>query len=243
MTGKDSTAEKMAQSPDAALPVTLEVVVVALAPHLSLNTSASDANTTATTTTTTRHLLGGSLSHSPSPPSTSGSVSSSPGGVFAAVFPNVDVTLLNAGSPTYNSVFIGGDPGRDSSSSSSDSSYYTLGDELAAVEPASMVSVSYIALFSALFCVVGLVGMAGNVLVVYIVLKDRKMRKSVTNLLILNLAVADSLLMVFGVPEIVQFMLDRGWLLGLIACRVNRSVLVAALYASVLTLVAVCVER
>ena len=85
--------------------------------------------------------------------------------------------------------------------------------------------------------------MTGNALVVYIVLKDKKMRKSVTNLLILNLAVADSLLMVFGVPEIVQFMLDRGWLLGLVACKVNRSVLVASLYASVLTLVAVCIER
>nr|KAG5705919.1 hypothetical protein BaRGS_010809 [Batillaria attramentaria] len=106
-----------------------------------------------------------------------------------------------------------------------------------------MVSVSYIALFSTLFCIVGLVGMTGNVLVVYIVLKDKKMRKSVTNLLILNLAVADSLLMVFGVPEIVQFMLDKGWQLGLEACKINRSVLVCALYASVLTLVAVCIER
>jgi hypothetical protein len=119
-----------------------------------------------------------------------------------------------------------------------------FGEDLSsAVEHAGMVSVSYIALFSTLFCIVGLVGMAGNVLVVYIVLTDKKMRKSVTNLLILNLAVADSLLMVFGVPEIVQFMLDRGWLLGLTACKINRSVLVAALYASVLTLVAVCIER
>ena len=83
----------------------------------------------------------------------------------------------------------------------------------------------------------------GNALVVFVVLTDRKMRQSVTNLLILNLAVADLVIMLLGVPEIVQFMLDKGWLLGPVACKVNRFLLVVCLYVSVLSLVSVCVER
>ncbi|GFO24536.1 neuropeptide receptor 15-like [Plakobranchus ocellatus] len=67
--------------------------------------------------------------------------------------------------------------------------------------------------------------------------------RSMTNMLILNLAVADSLIMLFGLPEIVLFMMNDGWRLGLVLCKVDRTVLVAALYSSVLTLVAVCIER
>ncbi|KAK6189011.1 hypothetical protein SNE40_005065 [Patella caerulea] len=106
-----------------------------------------------------------------------------------------------------------------------------------------MVSTSYIAIFSTLFCVVGFVGIIGNLMVIYIILADRKMRKSVTNMLILNLAIADSIIMLFGVPEIVLFMLNRGWLMGLVMCKLQRTLLVCGLYSSVLTLVAVCVER
>ncbi|XP_041363374.1 neuropeptide receptor 15-like [Gigantopelta aegis] len=69
------------------------------------------------------------------------------------------------------------------------------------------------------------------------------MRASVTNLLITNLAVADLLIMVFGIPEIIQFMINRGWILDHLSCKVNRFVLVVALYASVMTLVSICVER
>ncbi|CAL1544901.1 unnamed protein product, partial [Lymnaea stagnalis] len=64
-----------------------------------------------------------------------------------------------------------------------------------------------------------------------------------TNMLILNLALADSLIMLFGLPEIVLFMMNDGWQLGQAACSVDRTVLVCALYSSVLTLVAVCIER
>ncbi|XP_076443228.1 neuropeptide receptor 15-like [Babylonia areolata] len=106
--------------------------------------------------------------------------------------------------------------------------------------PHSLVT---IALLSLLFFVIVLVGIVGNALVVFVVLRDRKMRQSVTNLLILNLALADLVIMVLGVPEIVQFMLDQGWLLGALPCRVNRFVLVVCLYVSVLSLVSVCVER
>ena len=102
-----------------------------------------------------------------------------------------------------------------------------------------------IALLSLLFFVIVLVGIVGNALVVFAVLADRKMRQSVTNLLILNLAVADLVMLVLGVPEIVQSLLleGGGWRLGPLLCRVDRFLLVVCLYVSVLSLVSVCVER
>lgn len=102
---------------------------------------------------------------------------------------------------------------------------------------ASIVGLSF------LFFVIILIGIVGNALVIFVVLTDRKMRQSVTNLLILNLAAADLVIMMLGVPEIVQFMLDEGWLLGPVPCRLDRFLLVVCLYASVLSLVSVCIER
>lgn len=208
----------MAHSRDAS-PMTLEVVVVALAPQIVLNMSSLTPMSSADLETLSRdHVF------------------REPSGGTSHVGNRSDV---NYGLETFKGFVRGGGkivgPVIDR-----DSAGNTGHPEDAGV---SMVSAGYIALFSTLFCVVGVVGLAGNILVIYIILNDKKMRKSVTNLLILNLAVADSLLMVFGVPEIVQFMLDKGWLLGLIACKINRSVLVCALYGSVLTLVAVCIER
>jgi thyrotropin-releasing hormone receptor len=69
------------------------------------------------------------------------------------------------------------------------------------------------------------------------------MRQSVTNIFIMNLAIADLLIMLFGIPEIIQFMLNRGWILGHVLCKLNRYILVVSLYTSVISLVSVCVER
>lgn len=107
-------------------------------------------------------------------------------------------------------------------------------------EAASMEAVVGI---SVLFCIIGFIGIVGNSLVITVVLIDRKMRQSVTNIFIMNLAISDLLIMLFGVPEILQFMLNRGWILGLVLCKFNRFVLVVSLYASILSLVSVCVER
>lgn len=105
------------------------------------------------------------------------------------------------------------------------------------------VSIEYIIGFSIAFFAVGITGIIGNALVVYIILNDRKMRHSLTNMLIVNLALADSIIMVFGIPEIVQFMLNRGWIIGEFLCKFQRSLLVVSLYVSVMTLVALCIER
>ena len=100
-----------------------------------------------------------------------------------------------------------------------------------------------IVLVSLLFCIVGIIGIVGNTSIILIIATDRKMRRSVTNLYISNLAVADLLVMLFGIPEIVQFIMNRGWILSQVMCKVDRCVLVFSLYSSVFTQVAVCVER
>jgi len=105
------------------------------------------------------------------------------------------------------------------------------------------ISVMGLIAMSTLFFLIGLVGVVGNALVVYIVFSDVKMRNSNTNILIVNLALADLAILLFGVPEIVQFMINKGWLLGSAMCKSQRAVLVAALYCTVMTLLALCVER
>ena len=100
-----------------------------------------------------------------------------------------------------------------------------------------------IVMLSLLFIIIGLIGILGNSLVIVVILLDKKMRNSVTNIFIMNLAVADLLIMLFGVPEIVQFMLNRGWLIGEAFCKINRFTLVVSLYVSILSLVTVCIER
>ena len=102
---------------------------------------------------------------------------------------------------------------------------------------AAMVSLSV------LFSIIVLIGICGNIIVIYSILSDRNMRSSVTNCFILNLAVADLIILLLGVPEMVQFILNRGWLLGKVLCKVNRYILVTSLYASISTLMGVCIER
>ncbi len=109
--------------------------------------------------------------------------------------------------------------------------------------PGNTVTIAQIASLSVVFCVIGVVGIVGNTLVILIIVTDRKMRRSVTNLFIMNLAVSDLLIMLFGIPEIALFMLNRGWLLGAVMCKVQRYVLVLSLYSSVITQVSVCIER
>ena len=111
------------------------------------------------------------------------------------------------------------------------------------VATSSQVGIASVISLSMLFCVIGLLGIIGNGLVILIILCDGKMRRSVTNLFIMNLAFSDLLVMVFGIPDIVMFMLNRGWILGLIWCRMQRYILVFSVYSSVATQVSVCIER
>ncbi|XP_067664425.1 neuropeptide receptor 15-like [Haliotis asinina] len=116
------------------------------------------------------------------------------------------------------------------------------GSHLGPMSPAT-TSLWTIVGLSVVFLVIVIIGVVGNGLVIFVILLDRKMRQSITNLFIMNLAIADLLIMMFGIPEIIQFMMRTGWILGPIACKSNRFIMTVSLYASVLCLVSVCIER
>ncbi|KAJ8982900.1 hypothetical protein NQ317_004330 [Molorchus minor] len=69
-----------------------------------------------------------------------------------------------------------------------------------------------------LFTVVCLVGLVGNTLVIYVVIRFSKMQ-TVTNMYIVNLAIADECFLI-GIPFLIATLLHRHWIFGYFACKV-----------------------
>lgn len=92
------------------------------------------------------------------------------------------------------------------------------------------------------FGFIGITGLLGNALVVMVVLSNPNMR-STTNLLIINLAMADLLFVVFCVPFTgSDYVLDE-WPYGDIWCRVVQYLIVVTAHASIYTLVLMSLDR
>lgn len=68
-----------------------------------------------------------------------------------------------------------------------------------------------------LFTVVCLVGLVGNTLVIYVVIRFSKMQ-TVTNMYIVNLAIADECFLI-GIPFLITTILNRHWIFGYFACK------------------------
>ncbi|XP_007421760.1 neuropeptide FF receptor 1 [Python bivittatus] len=84
--------------------------------------------------------------------------------------------------------------------------------------------------------------MIGNMLVCFIVLKNRQMR-TVTNFFILNLAISDVLVGIFCMPTTLVDNLITGWPFDIFMCKMSGLVQGMSVSASVFTLVAIAVER
>ncbi|XP_021924277.1 allatostatin-A receptor-like [Zootermopsis nevadensis] len=93
-----------------------------------------------------------------------------------------------------------------------------------------------------LFGLIVLVGLIGNALVVLVVAANQQMR-STTNLLIINLAVADLLFIVFCVPFTATDYVLPFWPFGDIWCKIVQYLIVVTAYASVYTLVLMSLDR
>jgi hypothetical protein len=96
------------------------------------------------------------------------------------------------------------------------------------------------------FGIITAVGIVGNALVVYVILSKRQMR-TVTNVLLLNLAFAD-LCFVLIIPPMAAYALstdtgDEQWLLGDVACRLMHYLFNVTAYVTVYTLVLVSAVR
>jgi len=86
------------------------------------------------------------------------------------------------------------------------------------------------------------IGVAGNTLVVYVIVTRERMR-TVTNVLLLNLAVADlSFVAVVPPATAYQFATDH-WPFGDYACRLMRFVVNVTAYVTIYTLVLISVVR
>lgn len=96
-------------------------------------------------------------------------------------------------------------------------------------------------LISFIYSVVCLVGLCGNSMVIYVILRYAKM-KTATNIYILNLAIADELLML-SVPFLVTSTLLRHWPFGSLLCRLVLSVDAVNMFTSIYCLTVLSVDR
>ncbi|CAD6187717.1 unnamed protein product [Caenorhabditis auriculariae] len=95
-----------------------------------------------------------------------------------------------------------------------------------------------------LFGTLTLIGVVGNLIVILAIAGDSKMRRSVMNILLLNLAIADLCNLVIASPEwISPVFFESMWFLPSFMCSVCRYLECVFLYASIFTQIIVCIER
>lgn len=94
-----------------------------------------------------------------------------------------------------------------------------------------------------IFSVVILFGCIGNILVILVILKNRNRARNTTNVFILNLSVADLTFLLFCVPFHATIYTVQSWPFGDFMCRSVHFLQYSSMIASVLTLVAMSVDR
>ena len=88
--------------------------------------------------------------------------------------------------------------------------------------------------FLSLFLVVFIVGIVGNILVCYSVWKSRSL-KTVTNFFLVNLSIADCLVILICLPGTVIADLMQSWFLGIAMCKINTYLQVGTTYCASFT--------
>lgn len=92
-----------------------------------------------------------------------------------------------------------------------------------------------------LYGLVGLMGLCGNTLVIYVVLRFSKM-KTVTNMYILNLALADEMFLI-GLPFLLTTMIYESWPFGGMMCKVYMTMTSINQFTSSLLLTVMSADR
>jgi len=100
-----------------------------------------------------------------------------------------------------------------------------------------------VTVFGLLYAVVFVLGLAGNLAVIYVVATRRRVRTSCRNVLIGNLAGADILLCLLAVPFTPLSGLLRTWPFGEALCHAVPMALGVGVYVSTLTVLAIAVDR
>lgn len=97
-------------------------------------------------------------------------------------------------------------------------------------------------IFCALYVVIFILGVFGNVLVCYVVFRNKAMQ-TVTNLFITNLALSDILLCILAVPFTPLYTFLRGWVFGTVLCHLVPYAQGCSVYISTLTLTSIAIDR
>ncbi|TMW46379.1 hypothetical protein DOY81_008539 [Sarcophaga bullata] len=124
--------------------------------------------------------------------------------------------------------------------SSSSSSYWEL--ETADMDFLYRHSLAMTIVYCIAYVIVFLVGLVGNSFVIAVVLRMRNMR-TVTNYFIVNLAIADILVIVFCLPATLMSNIFVPWMLGWLMCKTVPYIQGVSVAASVYSLIAVSLDR
>ncbi|XP_053660534.1 prolactin-releasing peptide receptor [Anopheles marshallii] len=101
-----------------------------------------------------------------------------------------------------------------------------------------LVQIVFCVLYSSIF----VLGVFGNVLVCYVVFRNKAMQ-TVTNLFITNLALSDILLCVLAVPFTPSYTFMRRWVFGKLLCHTVPLAQGCSVYISTLTLTSIAIDR
>nr|XP_054754385.1 G-protein coupled receptor 54-like [Lytechinus pictus] len=124
----------------------------------------------------------------------------------------------------------------DSSSYSYSDSNYTYYNGPPSLGPESVI-------VPLILVIIALIAVAGNSMVVFIVLRYRKMRQSVTNFYIMNVAVGDLVFVLACVPLTAVLYADYQWKLGNFLCKSNAFLQHVTVQATCATLTVMTVDR
>ncbi|XP_061191207.1 somatostatin receptor type 2-like [Saccostrea echinata] len=92
-----------------------------------------------------------------------------------------------------------------------------------------------------IYILIGLTGLLGNILVIYVILKSPKMR-TVTNMYIFNLALSD-LIFLLHIAMITTTTIVKHWVFGEALCKIFFTTVAITSFSSVLTLTSLSVDR
>ncbi|XP_067125781.1 prolactin-releasing peptide receptor-like [Centruroides vittatus] len=98
------------------------------------------------------------------------------------------------------------------------------------------------AFFCCLYVIIFLLGICGNVLVCYVVFRNKSMQ-TVTNFFITNLGLSDILLCTFAVPFTPLYIFMQEWVFGTVLCRLVPYAQGVSVYISAFTLMSIAIDR
>lgn len=101
-----------------------------------------------------------------------------------------------------------------------------------------IVQIAFCLIYSTIF----IIGVFGNVLVCYVVFRNRAMQ-TVTNLFITNLALSDILLCLLAVPITPLYTFLQRWVFGTLLCHLMSYAQGCSVYISSLTLTSIAIDR